>query len=195
LSAARLPRAGLALLAAALVAACASVAPQGGPAPVDAAGAAVPFDVDGRLSARRAGEGGAANFAWHHDGTRDEVDLATPLGQTLARLTGDAQGVRAQWPDGRTLQARDWDELTQRTVGVAIPVQGLSAWLRGYARAGSPSTVERDAQGRVALLRQDGWEIVYAYPADDARRADRLTLRYPGTEPTEVRVIVDRWNE
>ena len=195
MSAARVLRAGLALVAAALVAACASIAPQVQPAPVDAAAAAAPFDVDGRLSARRAAEGGAANFAWHHDGTRDEVDLTTPLGQTLARLTGDAQGVRAQWPDGRTLQARDWDELTQRTVGVGIPVQGLSAWLRGYARTGSPSTVERDAQGRVALLRQDGWEILYAYPDDTSRRAGRLTLRYPGTEPTEVRVIVDRWNE
>lgn len=195
MSAARTLRGSIALLPVALLAACASVGVQQGAAPVDATATAAAFDVDGRLSARRAGEGGAANFAWHHEGARDEVDLTTPLGQTLARLTGDAQGVRAQWPDGRTLAARDWDELTARTVGVAIPVQGLSAWLRGYARAGSPSTVERDAQGRVAVLRQDGWEIVYAYDADDARRAARLTLRYPGTDPTEVRLIVDRFDE
>ena len=101
--------------------------------------------------------------------------------------------MQAQWPDGRTLEARDWDELTQRTLGVAIPVRGLSAWVRGVGRDGSASSVERDAQGRVSLLRQDGWEIVYAYPDDAAPRARGLTLRYPGVEPTEVRLVLDRW--
>jgi outer membrane lipoprotein LolB len=181
-------------LAVVLIAGCAAVGPQVPANVADVAALAAPFDLDGRLSARRGSEGGAASFAWRHEGDRDEVDLSTPLGQTLARLTGDARGVRAQWPDGRTLQARDWDELTARTIGVPIPVQGLSAWVRGLARAGSPSTAERDAQGRVALLRQDGWEIVYAYPDDAARRASRLTLRYPGGDPTEVRLVLDRWN-
>ena len=176
------------------VGACTTVGPQQPAAVADSAALEAPFDLDGRLSARRGSEGGAANFAWRHEAQRDEVDLATPLGQTLARLSGDARGVRAQWPDGRTLDARDWDELTQRTIGVAIPVQGLSAWVRGLARAGSPSTAERDAQGRVALLRQDGWEIVYGYPDDAAQRANRLTLRYPGADPTEVRLVLDRWN-
>ena len=193
MSAARTSRVLLALLPVALLAACASVGVQQGAAPVDATAIAARFDVDGRLSARRAGEGGAASFAWHHDGTRDEVDLSTPLGQTLARLSGDAHGVRAQWPDGRTLDARDWDELTQRTLGVAIPVTGLSAWVRGVPRQGSASSIERDAQGRASVLRQDGWEIVYTYPDDVARRASRLTLRYPGVEPTEVRLVLDRW--
>ena len=176
------------------VASCATVGTEQPASVADVAALGAPFDLDGRLSARRGSEGGAAGFAWRHDADRDEVDLTTPLGQTLARLEGDARGVRAQWPDGRTLDARDWNELTTRTIGVAIPVQGLSAWVRGLARAGSPSTAERDAQGRVALLRQDGWEIVYGYPDDAARRANRLTLRYPGTDPTEVRLVLDRWN-
>jgi len=185
------------LLACALalcVYACASVGPTG-PAAPDVAAATATFDVDGRLSARRGSEGGAASFSWRHDATRDEVDLATPLGQTLARLRGDARSVEARWPDGRTLTARDWDELTERVLGVAIPVRGLAAWVRGGAREGSAASVERDAQGRVEVLRQDGWEIVYAYPDDSARRAARLTLRYPGSEPTEVRLVLDRWND
>ena len=182
-----------ALLLTLVVGACATVGPQAPANVADVAALAAPFDLDGRLSARRGSEGGAASFAWRHEGDRDEVDLSTPLGQTLARLAGDSHGVHAQWPDGRTLDARDWDELTARTIGVAIPVQGLSAWVRGLARAGSPSTAERDAQGRVSLLRQDGWEIVYGYPDDAAKRANRLTLRYPGGDPTEVRLVLDRW--
>lgn len=173
--------------------ACSSLTPREAANVADAATAGARFDIAGRLSARRGTEGGSASFVWRHEGVTDEVDLATPLGQTLARLSGDAGGVRAQWPDGRTIEARDWDELTERTLGVAVPVQGLAAWLRGRARAGTPGTVERDAQGRPAVLRQDGWEIVYTYPDNAAPNASRLTLRYEQGQPAEVRLVIDRW--
>jgi outer membrane lipoprotein LolB len=173
--------------------ACSSLTPRETADVADTATAGAPFDIAGRLSARRGTDGGSASFVWRHEGRTDEVDLATPLGQTLARLSGDAGGVRAQWPDGRTLEARNWDELTERTLGVAVPVQGLTAWLRGRARAGTPATVERDTQGRPAVLRQDGWEIVYTYPDDAAPNASRLTLRYEQGQPAEVRLIIDRW--
>jgi hypothetical protein len=54
---------------------------------------------------------------------------------------------------------------------------------------------ERDAAGRLSVLRQSGWEIVYAY-ADGAPPAQptRLVMRYPDTEIVEVRLVVDRWN-
>jgi len=181
--------AALALLATA----CATVSPP----EMSAGGAAVsaaPFTVEGRLSARRGSEGGAAHFTWLHDAARDVIELATPLGQTLARLTGSVDGVRAEWPDGRVVDARDWDDMTTRALGVPIPVQGLAAWLRGQSRGTTPSRIERDARGRTAVLVQDGWEIVYAYADDDAARPSRLTLRYAQGEPTEVRVVVDRWD-
>jgi len=52
--------------------------------------------------------------------------------------------------------------------------------------------VERDAQGRIAGLRQDGWDIVYGYADDAARNPFRVSLSYPGAEPIEVRIVVDR---
>jgi hypothetical protein len=53
--------------------------------------------------------------------------------------------------------------------------------------------MEPDAKGRPALLRQDGWEIVYTYADDTQQRPARLTLRYAQGEPMEVRIVVDRW--
>ena len=176
-----------------LVAACATIAPREAARVADAATLAAPFDVQGRLSARRGTDGGAANFTWEHRAASDRVELATPLGQTLARLAGDADGVHAQFPDGHTLDAPGWDALTARVIGVPVPVAGLTAWLRGYAHEGSPASMESDAQGRPALLRQDGWEIGYAYPDDAQARASRLTLRYTQGEPVEVRIVIDRW--
>jgi outer membrane lipoprotein LolB len=183
----------LAAVLALLGSACATVAPPIVSPGGEPSALASPFVVEGRLSARRGADGGAAHFTWQHDGLSDRIDLATPLGQTLARLTGTADGVRAEWPDGRTLEARDWDVMTARVLGVPVPVQGLAAWLRGQSRGTTPSTVERDARGRTAVLAQDGWEIVYAYADDAALHPSRLTLRFAQGEPTEVRLVVDRW--
>ena len=123
----------------------------------------------------------------------DAIDLASPLGQTLARLEGDSSGVRVMLQDGRTEQAASWRELTERAFGVTIPVDGLASWVRAVPHSGAPYTVERDAQARVSLLRQDGWEIVYAYADDAARRPARVVLSLPGAEAVDVRVVVDRW--
>ena len=121
------------------------------------------------------------------------IDLATPLGQTLARLEGDVDGVTVHLQDGRVESARSWRELTERAFGVTIPVDGLAAWVRARPRAGSPYAIERDARARVSLLRQDGWEIVYAYADDAVTRPFRVALTMQSGEPVDVRVVVDRW--
>jgi outer membrane lipoprotein LolB len=158
----------------------------------------VPFDdvrrfaIDGRLSARAADQAVAAHFTWTHDPPRDELAVATPLGQTLAELSGnDVEGrVELRLPDGRRDEARDWTTLTSRALGFPLPVSGLASWVRGIPRAGTPHTVEPDAGGRAVVLRQDGWEIVYSYADATARRPSGLRLSYPDVE---VRVVIDAW--
>jgi outer membrane lipoprotein LolB len=190
------PRAALAAaLVATLLGACAVVPPQG-PATTDVALVAVDhFDIAGRLSARRGSEAVAANFTWSHRPGGDVIDVATPTGQTLARLSGDASGVRVERPGQAPLASAGWDALTREVFGVPVPVQGLSAWVVGAPRADVPFGNERDAAGRLSVLRQSGWEIVYAY-ADGAPPAQptRLVMRYPDAEIVEVRLVVDRWN-
>ena len=175
-----------------LLAACASAPLQPSTrTTVDAAD--TPFSIAGRISARRGDAGVAGAFTWTHDAAHDAIDLSTPLGQTLAKLEGGANGVEVRLPDGRTQTAATWRELTERAFGVTIPVDGLSAWVRGVPRAAEPFTIERDARGRPALLRQQGWEVVYAYADDAAERPLRASLSYPGPDTIEVRVVVDRW--
>ena len=184
-----------AVVVAAALAGCASLSPP--PAPesdsVDRAALAAPFSAEGRLSARRGNDGVAGQFSWRHASAHDTIDLTSPLGQTIARLDGDAAGVKIERPDGRVDVAQDWDTLTTRSLGLALPVGGLSAWLRGLPREGSHYTLERDERNRPSVLRQDGWEVTYAYAETDATHATRLTLRYPGVDPIEVRIVVDRW--
>ena len=161
------------------------------PADVEATNAA--FSIGGRLSARRGDAGVAGGFSWTHDAGHDAIDLASPLGQTLARLEGNAGGVSVRLQDGRTEHASSWRELTERAFGVTVPVDGLASWVRGIPRTGAPYTIERDSRARVSLLRQDGWEIAYGYADDAARRPARVVLTRPGAEAVDVRVVVDRW--
>ncbi len=177
-------------LTALLLGACASMAPvqrERVPALPDA-----PFTADGRLSARHGQDAVAANYHWRHAPPADDVELATPLGQVVAELTGDATAgyARVRLADGRTQEAADWATLTERTLGVPLPIAGLGSWMRGGPHAGSAHEAEVDAAGRVALLRQDGWEIVYGYADAAAKRPSTLRLRYPDVE---VRLSIDKW--
>jgi outer membrane lipoprotein LolB len=184
-------RRSLLAVAIALISACASVPPTS-PVVVPAADPREAFAIEGRLSARSPTEAVTVQFAWSHDPPRDDVTIATPLGQTVAILSGDGatSKVEVRLPDGRRDEAGDWTTLTGRALGFPLPVDGLSAWVRGAPRHGAPHSAEPDRFGRLAVLRQDGWEIVYAYPDDAARRPNRLRLTYP---EVEVRVVVDAW--
>lgn len=185
-------RAAVCALAAGALAACASIAPPGAPPAANAP--ETRFDVAGRLSAKRGADGVAAHFSWVHAPGQDRIDVATPFGQTLARLVGDDRGVRVERP-GQAVEAfADWNAVTQAVFGIAIPVDGLVAWIVGEPIRDVPFGVERDRRQRPSVLRQHGWEIVYAY-ADDApaHRPARLVMRYPDVEPIEVRIVVDQW--
>jgi outer membrane lipoprotein LolB len=173
------------------LAACAAIAPVSRP-PV-AVPAEEAFGIDGRLSARHGTQAVAAHFAWTHAAPRDELVVATPLGQTIAELAGDVSvpHVEVRMADGRREEARDWTELTTRSLGFALPVAWLSAWVRGAPHADAPHAIEVDAFGRASVLRQNGWEVVYGYADESSRLPTRLRLAYPDVD---IAIVVDRWH-
>lgn len=177
---------GTAACAAVFLAACAATPPRAAPEsfPPDA-----PFVIEGRLSVRHGAEALTANFNWQHAPPRDVLVVSTPLGQTVAEISGDAAAQRYELrrSDGPPESAATWSALTARALGAPIPVEGLSSWIVGAPRPNAPRSIEADALGRPLVLRQDGWEIVYAYADEDARLPDRLRLTQPDLE---VRIAV-----
>jgi outer membrane lipoprotein LolB len=187
--------AGAAIAASALfLCACTTIAPRIEETAV--ASADRPFAIDGRLSAKRGSDGASANFAWNHEPGRDRIDLASPFGQVLARIDGGKDRILVERPGGVTETYPDWSAMAVALLGAPVPVDELAFWIRGAAREGGTASVERDAIGRVQILRQQAWEIVYSYP-DDAPGAmpSRVVLKRPDAEPIEVRIVVDRWGE
>jgi outer membrane lipoprotein LolB len=180
-------RGASAVIAACLTAACAT-APPGTP-PIVPSSNDAPFTTDGRLSARRGSEAATANFSWRHAPPRDDLVVTTPLGQAVAEISGDRSTARYElrMADGRQEEATNWSQLTERVLGAPVPVDGLSAWIAGTPRPGVPFSAEQDAAGRASVLRQDGWEIVYAYAEDEARLPSRLQLTQGDLE---IRIVV-----
>jgi len=164
------------------------------PAPVSEVRLDTTFHVEGRLSARRGNEAVAVHFDWRHAPDHDSFDVATPLGQIVARMVRDASGVRVERPREPPTAYVSWSALTEAVLGVGIPVAGLVAWVQGAPSAVADADIERDVAGRASVLREQGWEIVYAYVDGAATRPVRLVMRYPGAEPIEVRIVVDRWS-
>ena len=175
------------------LAACAGIAPSRESAEVDFAPVQSAFEASGRLSVRHGTDALTANFRWNHDGVADIVDLASPLGQTVARLTGDASGVSLRTADGRSISAANWRELGTRSLDWSLPVDGLAFWIQGAPRTGAPFAVEAASDGAPSVLRQDGWTIVYQSFAPDTAgvsRPARMALSYP---EIELKLVVDSW--
>ena len=198
----------LGTLSAVLLAACATPGP---PPPAVAAAPTVdtPFELSARVAVRRGDDSAAANLRWRHAPPGNWLIVSSPFGQTLAELEGEAGAVQLTLADGTRVGAPDWPELTERALGVPLPVAGLAWWIRGWPRPGFAHTVERDAAGRVVVLRQDGWEMVYRHDGEATRaaadsangatagagpsggeRPNRIHLAYPGID---VRIVVDAW--
>ena len=71
-----------------------------------------------------------------------------------------------------------------------IPARGLSAWLSGFARPGSPGAVKRNDLGQVSEIIQDGWLLKYTW--DTNNKLLRLNMTRSGQEgDIEVRLIID----
>lgn len=100
------------------------------------------------------------NFAWRDTGSLLRLDLLSPMGAVLARILVEPGQAVLERANGEREYAANADALLAEIWGEAVPVAGLRAWIQGQPWAGSPvDSVQRDDQGRVSRLIQDGWTV------------------------------------
>ena len=151
----------------------------------------VAFALNGRIAVRHDGERSSSNVRWTHRPAEDEILLLAPFGQTMARIHRDVRGVVLDTPD-KHYNAQDTEELTQRALGWHLPLEGLQYWALALPAPGSEARIERDANGQVSVMHQDGWEIRYTRYAVQA--LDSLPLRMSlQREGMELQLLVDEW--
>lgn len=78
-------------------------------------------------------------------------------------------------------------------IGWQVPVAGLQFWLRGLpAHKPQPTQLERDAEGALSHLQQQGWQVTYSrYELFDGWR---LPSRILATrDDLRLTIVIKRW--
>jgi outer membrane lipoprotein LolB len=135
-------------------------------------------------------------FQWQQQGQRIDIDLMSPLGQTMAKLAITPDSATIQQTGKQIKIADNVAELTEQTLGWSLPVAGMRDWLQGFNR----STTNQRQLARPNENDQfdtDGWHIHYVswqqnsvsvYP----KRID-LTRTSPQLHQLSLRIIIDQW--
>lgn len=98
-------------------------------------------------------------FVWQDSGTALSLDLANPLGSTLARITVDDGMAVLTHSNGSREYAPDADGLAEIALGSPVPVSGLRAWLRGETGTAPTQDLEKNDDGKPTSFVQDGWRV------------------------------------
>lgn len=121
------------------------------------------------------------------------IDLATPVGTTVARIEIEPGRATATGPQMQTASGPDADELVERLLGWRLPVSGLADWLEGRPEpTRAARTVKED--GRISTIEQDGWTIRIEAHSAVTGKPSRLSLDRPmvdGQPAVSVRLVVD----
>lgn len=144
------------------------------------------YTVNGRIAVQAQGRGYSAQFAWTHQGGRDDIDISNPLGQVVAQLKLTPQGATFFDSDAVPQAADDIETLTAARLGWRLPVAGMRHWLLGLAEPTRHAAWQPSEIGPV--LEQDGWRI--QFEQHDGRAPSRMTLRRPDLE---VRIALYDW--
>ncbi len=118
--------------------------------------------------------------------------MSSPLGQGVARIERNANGVILDVPNQASRHSPDAESLTHEVLGYGLPVSGLAWWVQAQPAPGRIFEImARDEAGRIAQLKQDGWVIDYLqYSAEMPVRPRKLVVTRDGLE---IRLVADDW--
>ena len=144
-----------------------------------------PFYARGSLSVHLGAQAHFAEFEWRHQREHDQVELRSPMGNTIAEIIRDANSVTLL-AAGKIWQARDVETLTKHTLGWSLPLSALIWWIRGMSDPTSASQLQPDGE-----LLQQGWRMRFV-------RAIEAETPYPSRidlarEGVKIRFAVRGW--
>lgn len=155
---------------------------------------AADFNILGRISIKDEKQSSSGSFRWQHLATSDEILLFTPLGQAVAEITKDHEGVRLITSKLEAFYAPDVENLTQEILGWRLPLNGLQYWIQGTHSPVTVAEKDLDNQDRIVAIRQDGWHIHYSSFApmqlNSIPLPRVLDLIY---QNLKIRLVVDDW--
>lgn len=119
------------------------------------------WQVSGRIFMQTQDDGFSSQIDWVNRDQIYQIRFTAPMGQGVYDLQGEPGKVSMTMPNNQTETASNPESLMQKTLGVSLPVSGLSYWLRGLPNpANSSRDILLDTHERLIRLEQQGWKII-----------------------------------
>ena len=135
-------------------------------------------------------------FQWNQRGQIIDIDLLSPLGQTIVRMAIAPGSASIQQSGRETLVAHSSEELTELALGWVLPVDGMRDWLQGFHRRAN-SSIEAASPTGIGQFDADGWHIQYVswQHSDKSVYPKRIDLARNSLhlKQLKLRIIIDRW--
>ena len=162
------------------------------------------ISIGGRFSVSYLHEGkphsAQGRFQWRQRGDDVDIDLLSPLGQTLARIRVTPFIAMLERPGQQTQSATNASELTEQLLGWAMPADGLRYWLQGFAPAATGTgTSPHPAAPQTARddFRAGDWQVRYVswQPGVNGSHPRRIDLARASLSSGDLamRLVIDAW--
>lgn len=197
----RLPVLAIALLAAMLLAGCAT--PREPAAVLPRAQAEqqlallADFAFEGRAALRQAEKGTQASLAWVQRGEDARLRLSGPFGAGALRVELEGDLLTMEDSRGTRLSGPDAEAALVEQVGFVPPLASLRWWLLGLPAPGHEAQLQRDEAGLPARLSQQGWQVEYQEFREELLGPGKTAMprRMRATrEALDLRLVIDRWD-
>lgn len=150
------------------------------------------FSLSGRLGVVTQKQGFSGGINWQHQVLNDTIQVFSPLGGKIADISKTPQQVTLTDQKGNRVTAADAENLTETTLGWRLPLKGLSDWALGRPTDSPILANAWDANGRLTMLKQDGWDIEFPgyNMVDDIALPSKIYLK---SEKVNLKLIVENW--
>lgn len=180
---------------AAFLAGCATTSAPLSQAPVAAYRDTI--DLAGRLTVNYQKDGKpesvTVHYEWQQTPGRIDVGVATPLGQTVAKITVTPESATLTQAERPPRVARDIEALTAESLGWSLPVSGLRDWLQGYATGADGKRFTASPANNNVVTR-DGWRLRFMSWQDEASATPQPKTIYAdrndGSE-LQIRIVIN----
>ena len=157
------------------------------------------WELHARASITYRDENWPFGLVWQQKSANDyTMNIKHPVTKSeLAKIVNTASGVSLSVTNtGKVYRDSSAERLIEKHLRIKLPVQGMRYWVLGIASPDYPVTsVKLDASGRPVLLKQAGWNILYAqynsHKVDALPASIIVSRRSP--EAVRVKMRVRQW--
>lgn len=130
------------------------------------------WELQGKVAVRHEeGTDSAIIRDWTQTGDQFRIEMSSAfMGMGTVRLEGSPNFLVITDSDGEQYSSPDPEGLIEQTLGWTLPVEALYYWVRGLPVPDQDHELFFDPEGRVAYLRQHGWELNF----DEHQTLDEL---------------------